>query len=527
MMNHSSDRTAATNFFGPMELLRTFYRHKKKAIFCVASILALATLVLLYAPRTYRSEARLFLQVGRESVRLDPTATTGKTIALQQSGRDNEIATAIEVMKSRAIVEKAVDALTPAVILGQGGTGKDGAGKGAPNVVADTVMAPLHYVIGAIKSIDPISAREEAIIQVMRNLEVDAEFDSTVVVLTYDAETPQLAQQVMTALVDSFRTEHVRLHRTSGSKPFFEEQRSSLEVSLKQSEEKLRDAKNKMGVASIDARRSTLEQHLSTIELRRNSAIQQIAAAEARIKALQAHTDSMPERLHTSTRKMPNTGTDALRAQLYTVQVKLLDLESKYSADHPLVTSARDQMKEAEEMLKGEVAEREETVDSLNENHRTLTLDLAQAESQLAGLEAEMTELNSQREQAVGDLKQLNEFEVELDQLERDRTLAKTNFFLYAEALEQTRMDEALDAQSISNVNQAQAPTLSEKPVSPSKLMVGALSLMFAATGTTALVLGCEKLRTDKLQSQHAEAPATQVNGVRTERHEYVPANPR
>ncbi|WP_428304192.1 GumC family protein [Lacipirellula sp.] len=524
MMNHSSDRTA-TNFFGPMELLRTFYRHKKKAIFCVASILALATLVLLYAPRTYRSEARLFLQVGRESVRLDPTATTGKTIALQQSGRDNEIATAIEVMKSRAIVEKAVDQLTPEVVLGWGGGGGDG--KSEPNQVADTVMAPLHYVIGAIKSIDPISPREEAIIQIMRNLEVEAEFDSTVIVLTYDAETPQLAQQVMTSVVDAFRTEHVRLHRTSGSKPFFEEQRASLETSLKQSEEKLRDAKNKMGVASIDARRSTLEQHLSTIELRRNSAIQQIAAAEARIKSLQAHTDSMPERLHTSTRKMPNTGTDALRSQLYTVQVKLLDLESKYSADHPLVTSARAQMKEAEEMLKGEVAEREETVDSLNENHRTLTLDLAQAESQLAGLEAEMTELNSQREQAVGDLKQLNEFEVELDQLERDRTLAKTNFFLYAEALEQTRMDEALDAQSISNVNQAQAPTLSEKPVSPSKLMVGALSLMFAATGTTALVLGCEKLRTDKVQRQQGESPAAQVNGVRTERHEYVPANPR
>lgn len=524
MTNHSSDRTAATNFFGPMELLRTFYRHKKKAIFCVASIMALATLVLLYAPRTYRSEARLFLQVGRESVRLDPTATTGKTIALQQSGRDNEIATAIEVMKSRAIVEKAVDQLTPEVVLGWGGSAD---GKSEPNQVADTVMAPLNYVVGAIKNIDPISPREEAIIQIMRNLEVDAEFDSTVIVLTYDAETPQLAQQVMTSLVDSFRTEHVRLHRTTGSKPFFEEQRASLEGSLKQSEEKLRDAKNKMGVGSIEARRSTLEQHLSTVELRRKSAIQQIAAAEARIKALQAHTDAMPERLHTSTRKMPNTGTDALRAQLYTVQVKLLDLESKYSADHPLVTSARDQMKEAEEMLKGEVAEREETVDSLNENHRTLTLDLAQAESQLAGLEAEMTELNSQREQAVGDLKKLNEFEVELEQLERDRTLAKSNFFQYAEALEQARMDEALDAQAISNVNQAQAPTLSEKPVSPSKLMVGALSLMFAATGTTALVLGCEKLRTDKLQRQQGDAPAAPVNGVRAERHEYVPANPR
>ncbi len=523
MMNHSSHQSSRPMPFGPLSVARAFYRHKFKALFCAAAIMGLATLVLLYAPRTYRSEARLFLQVGRESVRLDPTATTGKTIALQQSGRDNEIATAIEVMKSRAIVEQVVDQLTPEVVLGQAGTGQ-----AEPNRLADTVMAPLHYVVGAIKSIDPISKREEAIVQILRNLEVDAEFDSTVIVLTYDAETPQLAQQVMSTVVETFRGEHVRLHRTSGSKSFFADQRSALEKELAGSEAALRDAKNKMGIASIEARRSTLETRLSTIELGRNSAIQQIAAAEARIKSLQSHADAMPERLHTSTKTMPNAGTDALRSQLYALQVKLLDLESKYSEDHPLVASARDQVADAKQMVDGEQSERAETTDSLNENHRTLTLDLAQVESQLAGLEAEMSELNGQREQALADLKQLNEFEVQLDELERNRTLARTNFFQYAEALEQARMDEALDSERISNVNQAQAATFSEKPISPSKLMVGALSLAFTVAGTTALVLGCEKMRTTKEASLAGESAATAyVNGAASEMREYAPANPR
>jgi len=525
MMNHSSHPSSRPTPFGPLSVARAFYRHKFKAFFCAAAILGLATLVLLYAPRTYRSEARLFLQVGRESVRLDPTATTGKTIALQQSGRDNEIATAIEVMKSRAIVEQVVDQLTPEVVLGQAGTGQ-----AAPNRLADTVTAPLHYVIGAIKNIDPISKREEAIIQILRNLEVDAEFDSTVIVLTYDAETPQLAQQVMSTVVDTFRNEHVRLHRTSGSKAFFAEQRAELEAKVQEAESSLRDAKNKMGVTSIEARRSTLETRLSTIELGRNSTIQQIAATEARIKTLQGHVDAIPERLHTSTKTMPNSSADALRSQLYALQVKLLDLESKYSEDHPLVASARDQVAEAKQMVDREESERSETTDSLNVNHRTLKLDLAQAESQLAGLEAEMAELDGQREQALGDLKQLNEFEVQLDELERNRTLARNNFFQYAEALEQARMDEALDSQRISNVNQAQAATLSEKPVSPSKLTVGALSLFLMFAGTTGLVLGCEQLR---LAKEHSRAEATHANGangtngVAVERREYAPANPR
>jgi uncharacterized protein involved in exopolysaccharide biosynthesis len=522
MINHSLHRSIAPTSFGPFALARLFYRHKFKAACCAAAVLGLATLVLLYAPRTYRSEARLFLQVGRESVRLDPTATTGNTIALQQSGRDNEIATAIEVMKGRAIVEKVVDELTPQVVLGEAGTDQS-----EPNRVAETALAPLRYVVSAVKSIDPISEREEAIIQIMRNLEVDAEFDSTLIVLTYDAETPQSAQQVLSAVVEAFRGEHVRLHRTSGSKAFFTEQRTALEKELQESEASLRDAKNKMGIASIEARRSTLETRLSTVELGRNSAIQQIAAAEARIEALQGHTKAMPERLHTSTKTMPNAGADALRSQLYAVQVKLLDLESKYSDDHPLVASARDQVAEAKRMLDGEVTERAETTDSLNQNHRALTLDLAQAESQLAGLEAEMSELNGQREQALADLKQLNECEVQLDELERRRTLARTNFFQYAEALEQARMDEALDAERISNVNQAQAATFSEKPVSPSKLTVGALALALTVASTTALVVGCEQLRIAKEEPAAAHVVPAAANGVAQERRGYVPANPR
>jgi uncharacterized protein involved in exopolysaccharide biosynthesis len=286
-----------------------------------------------------------------------------------------------------------------------------------------------------------------------------------------------------------------------------------------------------MGVASIEARRSTLETRLSTIELSRHSTIQQAAAAEARIKALQGHVEAMPERLHTSTKTMPNSSVDALRSQLYALQVKLLDLESKYSEDHPLVASARDQVAEAKQMVDAEEGQRSEKTDSINVNHRTLKLDLAQAESQLAGLEAEMSELNGQREQALADLKQLNEFEVQLDELERNRTLARNNFFQYAEALEQARMDEALDSQRISNVNQAQAATLSEKPVSPSKLTVGALSLLLMFAGTTGLVVGCEQLRLAK--EQHARVEAAHVNGangassVAVERREYAPANPR
>ena len=475
--------------YGLGDLAAIFFRHKKKAVAFSLSVVALAALVIYFAPRTYRSEARLFLQVGRESIRLDPTATTGQTIALQQSGRDNEVATSLEVLRSRSIVEQAVDRLTPEVVLGDVG---EGAAK--PNPVAETVMAPVHYLIGVVRGIDPISIREEAVIEILENFEVDAEHDSTVLSLNYDAKTPRLAQQVLHTIVDVYRHEHARLHQTTGSKPFFTQQRDELEQQLVAAETKLRDAKNRMGFASIDSRRGTLETRLGSLEMTRVATVQSIASAEAHIASLEDHSDAMPERMHTSTILAPNTGADALRAQLYALQVELMSLEAKYSGDHPLVASKRVQVDEARDMVQKEEGMPETTTDTVNDNRRALQLERAQAESSLAGYQAQLKELDGQRVAALADMRELNHDETELQELERVASLARTNFFRYANDLEQARVDEELNRHDIINIAVAQDATYVEKPVSPSKLLVAAMSLALLTAGTTVLVLGSEKL---------------------------------
>jgi polysaccharide biosynthesis protein PslE len=510
--------------FGPRELASAFFRHKKKAAAFVLATLGVAALVILYAPRKYRSEAQLFLQVGRESIRLDPTATTGQTMALQQSGRDSEIATAVEVLKSRAIIEQAVDRLTPEVVLGEQ------AGGAKSNQFLETVISPLVYALKAVKSIDPVSKREEAVTAIKDNFWVDAEFDSTVIVLTYDGKTPQLAQQVVQAIVEVYEDTHVRLHQTAGSKPFFEQQRSLLAEQLASAEAALRDAKNQAGLASVDARRDTLEKRLADIELARNTTIQRAAAAEALSAALSDRIAAMPERVHATTRKVPNTGTDALRTELYALEVQLLDLEAKYQAEHPLVVAARSQLADAKAAIDNATEEREESEDALNENQRSLALDLARTDAEAASLRAQLAELDGQRAATTADVKQLNDLELKVDKLERDVTLASTNYFRYCEAFEQARMDAELSDEEITNVNVVQNATLMEKPVSPSKLVVAALSLVLAAAGSTALVLVCERfdsrLRTETQVEQALRLPVlAAVPEGRAYRH--LPTAPR
>jgi uncharacterized protein involved in exopolysaccharide biosynthesis len=488
-MNRELTSELAGRSVGLGDMAAIFFRHKKKALAFALTVVAMATLIILFAPRKYRSEARLFLQVGRESVRLDPTATTGKTIALQQAGRDSEVATAIEVLHSRAILEQTVDRLTPEVVLGE-----TGGGAAAPNKAADTLLAPLRAVAGAIKNIDPISKREEAVIQLERNFEVDAEHGSTILALTYDAETPQLAEHVLNTIVDIYRSEHGRLHQTSGSKSFFADQRSELETQLTAAERSLREAKNRMGVGSVDSRRSTLENRLSSIANNRNGVIQTIAGAEARVTAITERASEMPERLHSSTKTAPNTGADSLRSQLYALEMELMQLEANHNAEHPLVVAARRQVDDARSRLGEESGTRQEMTESINTNQRALLLELAQTESELSGQRAQLAELDAQLAEVNAAMQKLNDDELEIRDLEREVKLAETNFFGYAEKLEEARVDEKLDQLNITNVAVAQPATLAEKPVSPSKLLVVALSFLLATAGTAALVLACEKL---------------------------------
>jgi uncharacterized protein involved in exopolysaccharide biosynthesis len=202
----------------------------------------------------------------------------------------------------------------------------------------------------------------------------------------------------------------------------------------------------------------------------------------------------MPEMVHSSTTVMPNTGADSLRSQLYALQVQLMNLEAKYSKDHPLVASTQAQVDEAQRMLDAESDSRQESFESANANQRSLQLELAQVESELAGSKAALAELDRQRDAVIAEMRKLNDDELEMQQLDRTVTLASTRFYTYADDLEKARIDEELDRQKITNVAVAQPATFAEKPVSPSKMLVGALSLLLATAGTAALVLACEKL---------------------------------
>src|SRR5688572_30514344 len=66
-------------------VLKALKRYRGRATLFVLSIMALVIAGLLLVPREYSSEAQLFFRPGRESVALDPTATIGEKISLNDT----------------------------------------------------------------------------------------------------------------------------------------------------------------------------------------------------------------------------------------------------------------------------------------------------------------------------------------------------------------------------------------------------------------------------------------------------------
>jgi uncharacterized protein involved in exopolysaccharide biosynthesis len=458
-------------------------RHKKTILLIPTLTLIAGALFFVFCPRTYRSEARLFLRIGRETVGIDPTATTGQILPLYTADLEDEVKSAEEIFASRSVASQVVDRLGPDVVLGRGSDAR------TANKLAELVGKPKAALVNLVKSVDPVSEREEAIITLERHLSVRGAPQATMVALTYEADSPQQAQTICQAVVDVARREYIRVHRSEESNPFFEEQQERLREQLDASLKALSEAKDELGLANVEQRRVTLEEQYKAVELDRLNSNQQLATAQAQIEELQQQLSEVPERLIASNKSVPNQGADMLHNRFYELQVKLMDLQSRYSDEHPLVRAASEQLREAKKVLSEQAERRTETTDEINPIHRELSLAMKREYGVVAGLRARLVELDQQKKAVLADLHTLNQCDLTIDQLTRESELARDKYMQYAQTMEEARIDKELQNEGVSNISVAQAATLAEKPVFPSRGLTVAGTFVLAAAGTIGLVL--------------------------------------
>ena len=487
----------------PREVLGTLRRQKGKASLCCTAILAATAAVIVFWPRSYRSEAKLFVRLGRESVTLDPTATIGQTMPISDS-RENEINSVLEIVTSRDLAERVVDSLGPQLILdptanadGKNSSSADNGGWGSF----------LH--LDAV----PVTERERAVTRLVNTLEAWTPRRTDVVGLRYSAATPDAAQKILAKVVDIYREEHVRAHRTEHSYSFLEDQKQLLQYELQKAYDSLRDAKNRAGLSSIESQQLILQQQLRAIDADVVVARAELAASDAKVAALKCGLDTLPAKLVTQdVVGFSNQAADLMRDTLFKLQARQAELQAKFSANHPEVVAVNEQIQRLQHNLDQQPDQRTQSTTSLHTGHQQLELSLLTERANLSAFQARIADLDAQRTAALASVKELNGRESLVVQAQRQVELLESNYRKYADKLEQARIDRQLESQQISNVNVIQPASYVAKAASPNRLLVLALGLILALASSVLVCLvaeaGARPLRTTDDQAVHERPTA-------------------
>jgi len=482
---------------------RTTLRHKKKAFCLFVAILALVCVATALWPRTYRSESKLVVRLGRQNAILDPAATVGSdpVVAIPPT-REEELNSAVEILRSRVLLEKVVEKLgTSALLDGMPASGDVRAtpvqgSRRSGGRLADVLGRAKRSFVEWLDQIglhDPLSDVEKAVARLAAQVSVEPVKRSNVIRVVYEGADPQACRSVLETLVDCYLDEHVRVNRPAEAHRFLVTEVEQLRGALRNKEEDLDKLKSETRLSDPVEQRRILVGQIGQVERTLLEVAGQVAAGEAKIQAIQQHQAATPEvRVTSYTEGHGNEGTDRMREQLYGLRLVQERLQAKYAEAHPIMREVRQQAAEAKNMLQDEPALRTHTTTSLSRAFEEAELGLLAEQPKLAALRREAEVLRGQLAQLQGRLGEFNRAELRVARVQREVELLDARYRKYALNLEQARVDEALASQRMSNVRIAQPATVETRPVRPRVAMNLALGLLLAAAGAVALAMLAE-----------------------------------
>ncbi len=217
-----------------------------------------------------------------------------------------------------------------------------------------------------------------------------------------------------------------------------------------------------------------------------------VAESEARISSLEQQMSAEPERLQSEQRIAHRSAPDAIRSQLFALELRRTELLSKYKPNHRLIRDLDKDLDKARRMVEQiEKAPAESSSSStLNPLRQRLLDTLTTERSALAALREKERALASTVAQATAKVRDLGARGFDQRRLDRERDLADQAYQLYAKKGEESRVSTALDKQGIINVKVAEPARVPFKATSPNILLnlimglIGGLILGLALTFT-------------------------------------------
>lgn len=440
------------------DILFALFKHKRKIIACtVAGLIAGAAVYFLY-PSVYQSQAKLLVRylVERSSVdSLDNAANAG---SLTRTGQTNVLGSEAEILNSWDLAVQVAEAVGPKRLL--------------PN---SKETSPKEAAAGVVSS----------------GIEVKTYPGSNILFVSYKNQNPELTTLVLTELVNRYFNKHLEVHRSAGAFDFVTQQTDQVRARLNQTEDALKEIKEKAGIVSLSDSNVALSTEAARTEDQLHAAEADLAEQQARVRQMGGVVVETPVVRRAlpvdpsaaaldPTRKNASNGTPApavsptqeapseavqqyqvLVSRLPQLRQAKLDLLAKYTPQNLMVIANQAEIDEVEKERRNlekkypDLPMKVGPIGSYQGQH----LDAGSENARLAGLQAKKEALTSQLRDIRERIQQLSQLGPQIADLERQKQLEEANYKYFEGTLEKARVDEALDPSKIPNISTVQRPS--------------------------------------------------------------------
>lgn len=437
------------------------------SFFLIVTVTASVALVKLNKT-LYQASAQIAVAPGRENVSDLSLPTAGAVTPRFNFVLDEQIARASELITSRYLAERVVREIGPTVLY------------------PDLIQSSSSSLLAAFFPPKPMTEDvllEAAVGRYQEQLWVDAG-KSSFLTITFRHPNPEMAARVVNLLCDRYIDRHLSVTKNPESKAFFEQQFDQLKKKVAESEERFRQFKIRYGITG-------------TIHDEEDSVAKQAAALRAGVidaRSLAAESQSRAAQLKgqlAGTAKNSSVIT-ALQEKLTALELEESAMALRYTAANPSLIALRDQIKGLRASLKdAEGGKSYGTTARDGSLYGRLQEDALRAEAERSAHAAREASQSGKLNELTSRLAALNAVETEYNHLEQQLALDQQNFKLYQTKFEESRINEAMDAEKIASVRITDKAKVPINPVNaklPLKMGLGAAFGLFGGVALAFLL---------------------------------------
>lgn len=450
--------------YSPRDILTIGFRRRRLLITCAVGTLVATVLGAWILPR-YKGEAKLVVM--RE--RVDPVLTPSQeettfAVSAMPVVTDEELKSEVDMLTSYDLEREVVRTAHPEIT---------------------SEKHPFAFLFAWKRLFMTKDELEAAQVSKLDNdLEVDAVKGSDTILVEYKNHDRAVARRVLERLVELYIQRNLQVHRPGGQYDFFQQQTEQYKKNLDDAESKLASFPKTYGVVDPSADLIIALQKLDEFKFNLHQTEVQISTAQDRIRDLTSQLGNTPDRITTQMTRGDNPQLmEQLKSTLLTLELKRIDLLTKFKADYRPVQEVDKQLADTKAAIQAqETAPVQAQTTDVDPTHQWVVGELAKSNADLAGLQATKTALERTVASYEASARDLNQKALTQHDLQREASSEESKYLMYQRKREEARVDDALDKQRMLNIAVAEPPTVpalpSHSPLLFAVLIFGAMSFL-------------------------------------------------